>query len=68
MARLVAEPAGAILGQPMPVENRTGGAGGLIGTDAVAKAAPDGYTILVNSSAHAIAPALVRDRFARPSR
>lgn len=59
MARLVAEPAGQILGQPMPVENRTGGAGGLIGTDAVAKAAPDGHTVLVNSSAHAIAPALV---------
>ncbi len=59
MARLVAEPAGQILGQPMPVENRTGGAGGLIGTDAVAKAPPDGHTILVNSSAHAIAPAIV---------
>ncbi|MBX9699488.1 MAG: tripartite tricarboxylate transporter substrate binding protein, partial [Acetobacteraceae bacterium] len=59
MARLSAEPAAAILGQPIVVENRTGGAGGLIGTDAVAKAAPDGHTILVNSSAHAIAPALV---------
>jgi tripartite-type tricarboxylate transporter receptor subunit TctC len=59
MARLVAEPAAAILGQPLVVENRTGGAGGLIGTDFVAKAAPDGHTILVNSSAHAIAPALV---------
>lgn len=59
MARLAAEPTGQILGQPMPVENRTGGAGGLIGTDAVAKAPPDGHTILVNSSAHAIAPALV---------
>jgi tripartite-type tricarboxylate transporter receptor subunit TctC len=59
MARLSTEPAGAILGQPIAVENRTGGAAGLIGTDAVAKAAPDGYTILINSSAHAIAPALV---------
>ncbi len=59
MARLATEPAAAILGQPIPVENRTGGAAGLIGTDAVAKAAPDGHTILVNSSAHAIAPALV---------
>ena len=59
MARLVAEPASVLLGQSVAVENRTGGAAGLIGTDAVAKAAPDGYTILINSSAHAIAPALV---------
>jgi tripartite-type tricarboxylate transporter receptor subunit TctC len=59
MARLVTEPAAALLGQPIAVENRTGGAAGLIGTDAAAKAAPDGYTILINSSAHAIAPALV---------
>ncbi len=59
MARLVSEAAAMLLGQPLAVENRTGGAGGLIGTDTVAKAAPDGHTILVNSSAHAIAPALV---------
>jgi tripartite-type tricarboxylate transporter receptor subunit TctC len=59
MARLATEQASALLGQPIAVENRTGGAGGLIGTDLVAKAAPDGYTILINSSAHAIAPALV---------
>ena len=59
MARLVTEPASLLLGQPIAVENRTGGAAGLIGTDTVAKAAPDGYTILINSSAHAIAPALV---------
>jgi tripartite-type tricarboxylate transporter receptor subunit TctC len=56
-ARLVTEQAGSLLGQPINVENRTGGAGGLIGSDLVAKAAPDGYTILI--SAHAIAPALV---------
>ena len=59
MARLVTEPASVLLGQPITVENRTGGAAGLIGTDLVAKAVPDGYTILINSSAHAIAPALV---------
>ena len=59
MARLVAEPASGLLGQSVAVENRTGGAAGLIGTDTAAKAPPDGYTILINSSAHAIAPALV---------
>lgn len=59
LARLVTEGVSAILGQPLTVDNRTGGAAGLIGTDAVAKAPPDGLTILINSSAHAIAPALV---------
>ena len=58
-ARLMTEPVSALLGQPVVIENRAGGAAGLIGTDAVAKAAPDGHTILINSSAHAIAPALV---------
>ena len=59
VARLLAEPTGAILGQPIVIENRPGGAAGLVGTDAVAKSAPDGHTILINSNAHAIAPALV---------
>ena len=38
------------------IENR-GGAGGTIGTAAVARAEPDGYTILINASAHSAAPA-----------
>jgi tripartite-type tricarboxylate transporter receptor subunit TctC len=59
MARLVSERAATLLGQPVTIENRTGGAAGLIGTDLAAKAVPDGYTILINSSAQAIAPALV---------
>ncbi|GGC69477.1 ABC transporter substrate-binding protein [Siccirubricoccus deserti] len=59
MARLVSERAAPLLGQPIAIENRTGGAAGLIGTDLAAKAAPDGYTIVINSSAQAIAPALV---------
>ena len=44
-------------GQPVIAENR-GGAGGSIGSVAVAKAAPDGYTLLVNSSAHSVNPAI----------
>src|SRR5476649_2689737 len=46
------------LGQPITVENR-GGAGGTLGVGAVVRAEPDGYTILANSSAHAIAPWIV---------
>jgi tripartite-type tricarboxylate transporter receptor subunit TctC len=55
--RIVFDELSARLGQPIIVENR-GGAGGTIGAAAVAKSDPDGYTILVNSSAHTITPAL----------
>jgi tripartite-type tricarboxylate transporter receptor subunit TctC len=55
--RLVFDRLAAELGQPIVIENRTG-AGGTLGTAQVAKAAPDGYSILAHSSALTIAPAI----------
>lgn len=55
--RMVFEQLSAQLGQSIVVENR-GGAGGTIGSAAIAKAEPDGYTILVHSSAHTITPSI----------
>src|SRR5258705_3472813 len=55
VARTISDALASQLGQPFVVENRTG-AGGTIGAASVAKADPDGYTILVHSSAHVIAP------------
>jgi tripartite-type tricarboxylate transporter receptor subunit TctC len=57
VGRIVAEKLAAELGQPVIAENRVG-AGGTIGANAVAKADPDGYTILFNSSAQASNPAI----------
>lgn len=57
--RLVLEQLSTQLGQPIVVENRVG-AGGTIGSAVVAKAEPDGYTILAHGSAHTIAPALYK--------
>ena len=57
MPRIVFEQLPTQLGQPIVVENR-GGAGGTIGCAMVAKADPDGYTILVHSSAHTVAPSI----------
>jgi tripartite-type tricarboxylate transporter receptor subunit TctC len=55
--RVVFDRLSAELGQPIVIENRPG-AGGTLGTAAVAKADPDGYSVLAHSSALAIAPAL----------
>jgi len=55
--RIFFERLGPELGQTIVVENRVGG-GGSIGTNAVAKAEPDGYSILAHSSALAITPAI----------
>jgi tripartite-type tricarboxylate transporter receptor subunit TctC len=57
VGRLVARHLSDVLGQQVYVDNR-GGAGGTIGTDIAAKAAPDGYTLLVISLAHAVNPSL----------
>jgi tripartite-type tricarboxylate transporter receptor subunit TctC len=57
VARILTEPLSSVLGQPVIVDNR-GGAAGNIGTDLVAKAAPDGYTILFTLSSHTINPKL----------
>ena len=58
VARTVADKLSARLGQPMIVDNKPG-ASTMIGADAVAKAAPDGYTLLVSgSSTYSVAPAL----------
>jgi tripartite-type tricarboxylate transporter receptor subunit TctC len=57
IARTLAERMQPILGQPVVVQNVTG-AGGTIASDRTAKAAPDGYTILLIPNAHAVAPGL----------
>jgi tripartite-type tricarboxylate transporter receptor subunit TctC len=57
VARILNEPLASALGQPIIIDNR-GGAAGNIGTDIVAKAAPDGYTILFTLSSHTINPKL----------
>jgi len=57
VARILAEPLGAALGQPIIVDNR-GGAAGNVGTDIAAKSPADGYTVLFTLSSHTINPKL----------
>src|SRR5690606_3708844 len=56
-ARALAESWGRQLGVPLIIENRTG-AGTVVGTEAVAKAPPDGYTLLLTTVAHAVNPTI----------
>lgn len=65
--RMVFEQLAAQLGQTIVVENRAG-AGGTIGSAMVAKANADGYTLLVNSSAHTISPSLYANLGYHPAR
>lgn len=57
VGRLVCAKLSEYWGQPVVPENRSG-AGGSIGSAVVAKADPDGYTLLINSNAHAVNPAI----------
>ncbi len=60
VARLLASSMGPKLGQTIVVENKPG-ANGLLATDFVQRAAPDGYTIFFTSIGHAVNPALYKD-------
>src|SRR6516165_1156157 len=57
VGRLLGEKLSASLKQPIVVDNR-GGAGGVLGTEAAAKAAPDGYTLLLVPTSHVINPSI----------
>src|SRR5881394_1276205 len=57
VGRIVSQKLSEMWGQPVVPENRAG-AGGSIGSAVVAKAEPDGYTLLINSNAHCVNPAI----------
>jgi tripartite-type tricarboxylate transporter receptor subunit TctC len=59
MARLLTEQMSAALGQPVIVENRAGGAGGLIGAKSVMGAEADGYTLLMGSTSTLLTAPLI---------
>jgi tripartite-type tricarboxylate transporter receptor subunit TctC len=65
VARIMVQKLNETMGQHFIVENRAGGASGIVGANAVAKAAPDGYTLLVSASVHVINPFLYKSGRAR---
>ena len=62
IARIVQHPLSEALKQPIVIDNR-GGAGGVVGTEQAAHAAPDGYTFLFTLSSHTINPQLYKLKF-----
>src|SRR3954451_24143338 len=58
VARLIVQKLNESMGAHFIVENRAGGAGGAVGANSVAKAAPDGYTLMLTASIHIITPFL----------
>jgi tripartite-type tricarboxylate transporter receptor subunit TctC len=60
VARILVQKLNETVGQHFIVENRPGGASGNVGANAVAKAAPDGYTLLLTASIHVINPLLYK--------
>src|SRR3981081_4528967 len=61
VARIVVQKLNETVGQHFIVENRAGGASGTVGATAVARAAPDGYTLMVSASVHVINPFLYKN-------
>lgn len=62
MARVLMDQMSAALGQPVVIENRTGGAGGLIAAKSVLTADPDGYTVMMGSTSTLLtAPLIYKD-------
>jgi tripartite-type tricarboxylate transporter receptor subunit TctC len=60
VARILVQKLNETVGHHFIVENRAGGASGIVGANAVAKAAPDGYSLLVSASVHVINPFLYK--------
>jgi tripartite-type tricarboxylate transporter receptor subunit TctC len=58
VARIIAQKLTEAMGQNFLVENRAGGAGGIVGANYVVKASPDGYTMLLTASIHVVTPFL----------
>src|SRR4051794_32210574 len=61
VARILVQKLNETMGQHFIVENRAGGASGIVGANAVAKASADGYSLMVSASVHVINPFLYKN-------